>query len=103
MEVDPVSAVLSPPKSGLEKTYDAIESVYDSLGLMTGEAAEARRFAFGAILGSGIMHIAKPSISYDSRGNARPWALLQPSAPNKTALPWWMPGLALGFFSGFLV
>lgn len=100
---DPVSEVLNPQPKGIEKVWSSIESVYDSLGLMSGDAAEARRFAFGMILGSGIMYVAKPAISYDSKGNPRPWALLQPSSPNKTALPWWMPGVAFGFFSGFLV
>lgn len=98
-----VDRVLRGPQEGpVGKAWAAIESGYDSLGLMTGASAPAKRFIFGNLVGSGLVLAIQPSFAY-SKGKQRPWALTNPGAPNKTALPWWMPGLAFGFFSGFLV
>ena len=99
----PVERILNPPTSPLKSAYDVIESGYDSLGLLYGESAPARRFVFGALVGSGISYLVKPSYSFDASGNPRPWALSEPNSPNKTAFPWWLPGAAFGFFSGFMI
>lgn len=100
----PVDKILNrTPTSPVAKLWDGIEGVYDSMGLMTGEAAQARRFVFGALVGGGIMYLMKPTASYNPDGTPRPWAMSSPNASDKTALPWWAPGLAFGFFSGFLV
>lgn len=98
-----VDRVLSGPQEGpVGKAWAAIESLYDSLGLMSGSSAPAKRFIFGNLVGSGLVMMVKPGFAY-SKGQQRPWALTNPNAGNKTALPWWMPGVAFGFFSGFLV
>lgn len=103
-EKSPVDRILSrEPEGAVARVWDSIESVYDSLGLMSGEAAQARRFVFGALLGSGIVYLVKPTVCFRADGTPRPWALLEPNAADKTALPWWMPGAAFGFFSGFMV
>lgn len=100
----PVAQILQGQDEGpLGKVYGGIESVYDTFGLMSGDGAEAKRFIFGNLVGSGIVFAAKPSFAFTASGEPRPWALLNPQAPTKTALPWWMPGLAFGFFSGFMV
>lgn len=91
------------PDGVVDAALDKVEGVYDALGLMRGTAAEARRFVFGNIIGAGLVYIIKPTSAFTSDGRARPWALLQPDSPEKTAFPWWMPGLLLGAFSGFLI
>jgi hypothetical protein len=104
-ESSPVDRILNKESGGgvLDKAWRGVEGGYDSVGLMSGENAPAKRFVFGNILGSGIMYVMKPGISFGSDGTPRPWALTAPNAPNKTAMPFWMPGLAFGFFSGFMV
>lgn len=100
----PVSRIIDGPSSGpLEKVYDGLEGLYDAFGLMNSDGAEAKRFVFGNLVGSGIVFALKPQFAFTSSGEPRPWSLLNPQSPAKTALPWWMPGLAFGFFSGFLV
>jgi hypothetical protein len=99
----PVDRILSrEPVGVVAKTWDGLERGFDSVGLMSGEGAQAKRFLFGNILGGGAMYALKPGFAFDASG-ARPWALLEPNAKNKTAMPWWMPGVALGFFCGFMV
>lgn len=104
MSESPVERILSREPTGLvEKTWGGIESGYDAIGLMSGEGAPAKRFVFGNIVGSGLMYLVKPAVAYNADGTPRPWALTSPGAANKTAMPWWMPGVAFGFFSGFMV
>lgn len=95
--------ILNPPKSVLDTTLDKVEGVYDALGLMTGSAAEAKRFVFGCLMGAGVVYVLKPTSAFTPDGRARPWALLQPESPDKTAFPWWIGGLLFGVFSGFFV
>ena len=103
-EQAPVDRILSgAPTGAVAKVWDGIESAYDSIGLMSGDAAQARRFVFGMLVGSGLMYVLKPTVAYKGCGSPRPWALLAPQDPSKTAVPWWMPGVAFGFFSGFMV
>lgn len=105
MADSPVARILggSQPSGPIESVYGGVESLYASFGLMSGDGAEAKRFVFGNLVGSGIVFALKPSFAFASNGEPRPWSLLNPQSPSKTALPWWMPGLAFGFFSGFLV
>lgn len=104
-EQSPVDRILNrdAPTGVIGKAWSGVEGIYDSVGLMHGENAPAKRFVFGNIVGSGIMYAMKPAISFGPDGSPRPWALTSPNSANKTAMPWWMPGLAFGFFSGFMV
>ena len=102
-DLSPVDKILGHKPTGpIDKVWESIENVYGSIGLMGGDSAPAKRFIFGNLVGSGIMMTVKPSFAY-YKGQPRPWALTSPGSQMKTALPWWMPGLAFGFFSGFLV
>lgn len=103
-DVNPIDRILNKTPTGtVDKLWDGIEKIYDSIGLMSGDSAPAKRFLFGNLVGSGIVMMIKPSFAYTKNGTARPWALTNPQAQTKTALPWWMPGVAFGFFSGFMV
>lgn len=83
--------------------FSGAEDVFDALGLMSGSAAPARRLVFGAILGGGITYLVKPTVSFRQDGMPRPWVLSSPDAPDKTAMPWWMPAVAASLAFGFLV
>ncbi len=74
--------------SGFIKYY---EFIFTMLGLNT----NTKRFLFGSTIGFVTQMIAKPSISYDERGYARPFALTTKSN-NSTYIPWWSWPIAFG-------
>lgn len=109
MEKDPVSEILNqvdgkPSSEGvLNKVYDAVEGIYDSLGMMRGESAPAKRMLFTAAVGGGLAYAIKPRVSFDAKGNARPWVLSSPQHPNATAFPWFLWAGIGGLIGGFFV
>lgn len=81
----------------------AIESGYDSIGLMRGPQAPMKRALFtGGVIGS-LVYIAKPSAMFDSNGEQRPWSLLEPENPNSTTFPFYLVPVVGGFLGGFLI
>ena len=93
----------SPNEGIIEKTFGGVERGFDSIGLMRGGSAPAKRFLFGTLVGSGAVYALKPDWAFRKDGSPRPWAISNPQSEDKTALPWFLPGLAFGFFSGFMV
>jgi hypothetical protein len=85
-----------------ERVWGSIEGVYDSLGLMEGSTAPAKRMIFTGGLASGVVYAIKPSSAFDSRG-ARPWILTSPGDPRATTSPWWIWAVAGAIFGGFFV
>lgn len=101
--VSKILAGENPNEGAVEKVFGVVEGAYDSIGLMRGPSAPAKRFLFGTLVGSGIVYALKPEFAFNRDGTPRAWALSNPQAQNKTAIPWFLPGLAFGFFSGFMV
>lgn len=105
---DPVGEVLAKAtgqvtsNSAVDKVYDAVEGVYDSLGMMKGESAPAKRLLFTGAVAGGLAYAIKPSASFDEKGQPRPWALTSPQHPRRTFFPWFfwagIGGLVGGFF-----
>lgn len=69
---------------------DLYTSVFTVLGL----ASPFKRFLFGTTLGFAAQLVLKPSISYDSKGNAK--------SLGQTFVPWYLlaviPGIIAAFF-----
>lgn len=81
---------------------DPFESVLDSMGLMEGQLAPAKRTLLGASLGAGLVFLVKPSIAFDGEGMLRPWSMTS-DAPNATSVPWWMFAAGPAFILGVLI
>lgn len=109
MEESPIDNILAQAtgratsNSTLDKVYDAVEGVYDSLGMMKGESAPAKRLLFTGALAGGLAYAIKPRASFDEKGNPRPWALTNPSHPRGTYFPWFMYAGIGGLVGGFFV
>ncbi len=93
----------APAKDLVERIYEPIEQGLDSIGLMQGQSAPARRLVFGFALGSALTYIVRPSSMYNPDGSPRSWSVLDPEAADKSPVAWWMPGAALGGFMGLFV
>ncbi len=82
--------------------YGAVEGVMDSMGMMRGSSAYAKRAAFGAVVGYAVVETVRPSIMYYDDGTARPWSFSSFGATvdnntkqqHSTWLPWWSGPLA---------
>ena len=98
-----VEKILNGSKGPLDDVFHGVEGMFDSIGLMRGDAAPARRLVFGVLVGGAAMYLIKPTVAFRQDGRPRPWVLSNPDAPDKTAVPWWLPAAAAGFFCGFLV
>lgn len=91
--------------------YDALESFFDSLGLMTGELAIIKRMVFGAGVATGIAWLVKPAIMFDKNtGVARPWTYFQSKDENQnnnklepTSFPWFVAPIIGAFVLGVLI
>lgn len=97
--VDDIFAGRSPNGGIIDKIYDILEAPFDALGLM---GSPGKRFLFGTVVGGGLMYAFKPSFAF-SGNDAKPWAVTNPAAHNKTPIPWFLPAFALGLFSGLLI
>lgn len=51
---------------------------------------------------SGIIYFFKPGFAYDSNGEAKSFVLFS-NGPNTTTMPWWLPGVLLGLFTGLFI
>ncbi len=101
--VSKILAGENPNEGAVEKVIGGVEKGFDSIGLMKGQSAPAKRFLFGSLVGGGLVYAAKPGFAFKEDGTPRPWAISSPHMDDKTALPWFLPGIALGFFSGFMI
>lgn len=97
--VDDIFAGRNPNGGVIDKVYDILEAPFEALGLM---GSPAKRFLFGTIVTGGIIYALKPSFAF-SGDQAKPWAVTNPGAHNKTPIPWFLPALAGGLFSGLLI
>jgi hypothetical protein len=109
MEESPIDNILAratgqaTSNSAVDKVYDAVEGVYDSLGMMKGESAPAKRLLFTGAVAGGLAYAIKPRVSFDEKGAARPWVLTSPSHPRATYFPWFMWAGIGGLLGGFFV
>lgn len=85
-----------------EIIMDPIESVMDSMGLMQGDLAPAKRTIVGASIGAAAVFTIKPSISFNSDGSIRPWSMMSEEA-NATSVPWWVFTAFPAFVLGVLI
>lgn len=85
--------------------YGAVENVLDSMGMMRGDLAPAKRALFGAGVGYLVVETFRPSIMYYDDGTARPWSFSTAGSTadnhtgqqHSTPIPWWT-GPAVGAF-----
>jgi len=70
--------------------YEPLENLFDSVGMMQGEAAPLMRAGVGAALGYGVAYGLKPGFAFDENGNAKVWKLTNPDSSDSTWVPAWM-------------
>lgn len=70
-----------------------------------GMTSPVSRMLGGAIAGLTLVLLVKPSVSYTSTGERRPWSVTAPddSKAEATLFPWWAWPLSLGAFFGMFV
>ncbi len=104
MEEDIIGQVMGKqrPASYTERVWGSIEGVYDSLGLMEGSAAPAKRMIATGALAAGIVYAIRPKSAFDKEG-PRPWILTSPADPRATTAPGWLWSAAGAIFGGFFV
>ncbi len=88
------------------KFIETTENVLMPLGLMEGDAAVPKRMLVGAVLGSMLILLIKPSSMFEN-GVARPWTFLSGSEPTQgprpTSTPWFIvPGMTAIFLGMFV-
>jgi len=88
-----------------ERALDGIESVFAAVGLGQPPYGDVLRMLTGFIGTTLILYIMKPSFAF-SHDVARPWILAPGSreagiAP--TFIPWWLPGMVVGFVFGCMI
>lgn len=84
---------------------EPVENMFDSVGLMQGSAAPAKRAAVGAGVGAAIVYGTKSNMFFDQNGNYRPWKLTATKTEEKDAtwLPYWMMIGLPAFVFGVLI
>jgi len=68
------------------------EKIFAYAGLNT----PFQRLIAGGLLVTGIVFAIKPAALFEVDGTARPWKLLDKTAPNATWVPWWAYPIAAG-------
>lgn len=81
---------------------DKLEGAFSGLGLGSGTFAPVARFTAGFVVGGFMMEAIRPQFAYTA-GARRPWAITDPQEPGRTYIPWWVPGVGLGLFSGLFI
>jgi len=94
------AAQVAAPSWGI---YDSVESFFDMLGLMRGNWAIVKRFAFGASIGAIVMLWLQPRFSF-YRGQFRPWkALGDRGDVPATWVPFWSIVLVSGLLPALFI
>jgi hypothetical protein len=91
--------------------WGAVENVMDSMGLMSGTLAPAKRAVVGAGLGYMAVMAVRPSSMFYDDGQPRPWSYSQTGSDydgsgtgaHSTAVPYWSVPLAGAFLLGACV
>jgi len=85
--------------------YNFIEKFFDTLGMMSGNFAEMKRFAFGALVTGGVLYVIQPSIMFGEKGNMRQFALMpgNEGVEGTTYLPLWAAVLIGGTIPAMFV
>lgn len=96
---DIVSSVLD-KKVKLNPFFETAENIYAALGMMDDPA---KRALFTALVAGGTYYAIKPSVSFDQKGNAKPWTLTSPKSSNSTLFPWFFVPLMGATFGGLFV
>jgi hypothetical protein len=79
------------------------ENFFSSLGAGSGVLAPLLRSGIGFVIGTTIVFAVRPSLSFNSDGTVRDWALSNRHSPNSTYFPWWFWGFLLAFFFGTFI
>ena len=83
-----------------------VEGFFDSIGLMRGTYAPAKRAAFCALLATGIVCYIQPKGMFIG-GNPRPWDVItrnpKDSSVPPTTIPWFFAPLTAAVVGGVLI
>jgi hypothetical protein len=80
-----------------------ITPLEQALSYVPGAQYPAVRLAMGFAAGSLFAYKVRPSVSYDSAGNPRPWIVTDSSNPEATIFPYWAWGVLPAVFFGVFV
>ena len=60
------------------------------------------RMILGGVAGGAVAYYARPSVSFNPDGSAKPFILMEPDNPDAAVFPWWgfivLPSVTLGLF-----
>jgi hypothetical protein len=81
----------------MSAVWAAAEGVMDSMGMMRGNLAIAKRALFGAGVGYLAVQAVRPSAMYYDNGEPRPWSFSQTGSnydgsgtgQHSATVPWW--------------